>query len=98
MQGGVAPSPSQGPLGGVLVQLAAALLQAEHWGLVHLDLKQDNVWLGEDGVLHLLDWGMCSRIGLPLRLMYGTVPSMPLEMLDEHASAKCKVFTSKQDW
>ena len=80
----------------VLVQLCQAVHFAHTRGVLHLDLKPDNVMLGAFGEVYLLDWGVAASIGddgppwLPhareIRSISGTPGYMSREMAAaEHA-------------
>jgi eukaryotic-like serine/threonine-protein kinase len=47
---------------GVLMQVASAVEFAHGRGVVHRDLKPDNVMIGEHGEVYLMDWGSAVRI------------------------------------
>ena len=50
----------------VLLRIADAIAYAHHQGIVHRDLKPDNIWLGADGAVYVLDWGLAGAIGSTL--------------------------------
>lgn len=44
-----------------LVDVARAIEHAHDAGVLHLDLKPQNVMIGQFGEVYLLDWGLCAR-------------------------------------
>jgi serine/threonine protein kinase len=50
----------------VLLRIADAIAYAHHQGIVHRDLKPDNIWLGADGAVYVLDWGLAGALGSTL--------------------------------
>jgi hypothetical protein len=71
----------------IVIALCNAVAYAHHRGLVHQDIKPENVLLGDFGEVLLLDWGSAGRIGENGRVrdrLYGT----PLYMSPEQARAE----------
>jgi serine/threonine-protein kinase len=67
----------------VLVQLCHAVQFAHSRGVLHRDLKPDNVMVGAFGEVYLLDWGVALRLDLQDQvkpLLMGTPAYMPPEM------------------
>ncbi|MBA3848012.1 MAG: protein kinase, partial [Planctomycetes bacterium] len=66
----------------IFVGVAQAVAYAHHRGIVHQDIKPDNIMLGDFGEVLLVDWGCATRCrpGTTVRL-YGT----PLYMSPEQA-------------
>ena len=68
---------------GVMGRVCDALELAHRRGVVHRDVKLDNVMVGELGEVYLLDWGVASRVGErhPPDAIAGTPAYMAPEML-----------------
>jgi hypothetical protein len=64
----------------VLIQVCNAVHYAHSRGVVHRDLKPDNVMIGHFGEVYVVDWGVAMRPG-PLHHVAGTVVYMAPEML-----------------
>jgi serine/threonine protein kinase len=88
-------------------QAARALAAAHAAGILHRDIKPDNIMLQNDGVLKVLDFGL-ARLAGPVRLepdamgangtisgtLSGTLPYMPPEILrGETATSGSDVFS-----
>ncbi len=83
-----AHAPSRAPLEAhlrIFIAVCNALHYAHARGVVHRDVKPDNVMVGAFGEVYLVDWGIASAPG-PARQLAGTPVYMAPEMLGgEHA-------------
>jgi eukaryotic-like serine/threonine-protein kinase len=49
----------------VIIQVGLALASAHVHGVIHRDVKPENIWLGKFGEVMLLDWGVAKVWGVP---------------------------------
>lgn len=66
----------------LFVKLLEALSYAHAKGVLHLDIKPDNIMVGSDGEVFLIDWGIAS---LQARTRGGKITGSPLYMSPEQA-------------
>lgn len=69
---------------GALLQVGRALQHAHDRGVLHMDVKPENIMLGDEGEVYLMDWGLAERFGdagVELRRGIGGTPGyMPPEL------------------
>ena len=66
----------------ILLAVCNGVQFAHKRGIVHRDLKTENVMVGEDGEVYVLDWGIALRLGMPpSQELAGTPAYMAPEML-----------------
>nr|AHZ45637.1 serine/threonine protein kinase [uncultured bacterium] len=65
----------------LLPGLLQGLAYMHHQGLVHGDLKPENVRMGADGQLRLVDLGLVTRVGQPSPGVQGTLPYLAPEVI-----------------
>lgn len=69
----------------ILIQVCRAVEFAHAHGILHLDVKPENVMLGDFGEVWLMDWGVATRLAdmdsLPRGQVVGTPAFMAPEML-----------------
>ncbi len=68
----------------ILIDVAKAVSYAHHHGVVHQDIKPDNILLGDYGEVLLLDWGSALR-QQPDGAWQGGIYGTPLYMAPEQA-------------
>jgi dienelactone hydrolase len=78
----------------VAVQVARGLAAAHARGIVHGDLKPENVFLGADGRVKILDFGLATLLGqTPAAHVTGTVGYMaPEQLRGERTDGRADVF------
>jgi eukaryotic-like serine/threonine-protein kinase len=75
------PGHSRGRLLRFFIQVCQAIDYAHSRGVVHCDLKPDNILLGPFGEVFVADWGFAHRIGQKATFGGGTAGFMPPEQL-----------------
>ena len=78
----------------VAVQVARALLHAHAAGIIHRDLKPSNVFLGQDGRVSVLDFGL-ARVSKTVQATKGAPDA---ELLSSLPSAGTRAYMSPEQW
>lgn len=90
----------ENPVGGLdrlLVRICIAMMQLERIGVVHNDIKPDNMSMDDDGHIMLVDFGMATATGSVLRPQRGAILYLAPEALtDQTAKGQCS--SAAQDW
>ncbi|MBA3708503.1 MAG: protein kinase [Planctomycetes bacterium] len=77
----------------IFISVAQALSYAHHRGIIHQDIKPDNIMLGDFGEVLLVDWGSAVRVDDPHPKLYGTPLYMsPEQARLEHADARSDIY------
>ncbi len=79
----------------LLIRVADAVGFAHRHGVVHRDLKPEHIWLGADGEVQVIDWGLAGATGTALaaRGTLGTPPwSAPEQQAETPADPRMDVW------
>ncbi|MBA3709150.1 MAG: protein kinase [Planctomycetes bacterium] len=77
----------------IFIAVGNALACAHAAGIVHQDIKPDNIMLGTYGEVLLVDWGSALRMHGGVHRLYGTPLYMsPEQARNEHADARSDVY------
>ncbi len=68
----------------VLLQVCAGLEYAHQLGIIHQDIKPDNILVQEDGMVKILDFGLACPTGSENFEMEGTIQYMSPEQIDSY--------------
>jgi len=80
----------------IFISVCNAVNYAHHLGIIHQDIKPDNILIGEFGEVLLLDWGSAGRIDGEGRVrvhIYGTPLYMsPEQSRQQYSDARSDIF------
>lgn len=65
-----------------LIHVSEAIAFAHSKGIIHCDLKPENIMFGEYGSVFVMDWGIARRIGTQQEQLDGTPRYMPPEVFE----------------
>src|SRR5262249_4487661 len=90
------PTPREGAT--ILAPVADALQYAHERGVVHRDVKPSNIMIGNDGVPHLMDFGLARRdAGEVTMTVEGQVLGTPAYMSPEQARGEGHSVDGRSD-
>src|SRR5690348_6096653 len=72
----------------VILQVARALAHAHGAGILHWDLKPENVMIRSDGVVKLMDFGISHMVDLERLTVTGQLLGSPAYMAPEHVEGR----------
>lgn len=73
-----------GQLVDILIQVCSGLSYAHERGIVHQDIKPDNLFMLKSGQIKILDFGLACPFGTENIEMEGTLPYMSPEQIDSY--------------
>ncbi|MBM4389276.1 MAG: serine/threonine protein kinase, partial [Deltaproteobacteria bacterium] len=72
----------------IIHEIAGALFHAHSSGIVHRDVKPENIMVRSDGVLKLMDFGIAHFLDLEHLTVTGAIVGSPAHMSPEHIEGK----------
>lgn len=72
----------------IVCEVADALSHAHNLGIIHRDVKPENIMVREDGVLKLMDFGIAQMVDMQHLTITGAIVGSPAHMSPEHIEGK----------
>jgi serine/threonine-protein kinase len=72
----------------VVLQVARALAHAHHVGILHRDVKPENIMVRSDGIVKLMDFGISHMVDLERLTVTGQLLGSPAYMAPEHVEGR----------
>ncbi|MBA3708122.1 MAG: serine/threonine protein kinase [Planctomycetes bacterium] len=77
----------------LFIAIGHALAYAHHRGVIHQDVKPENIMIGDFGEVLLVDWGSAVRADAPTQRLYGTPLYMaPEQVRQQRVDARTDVY------
>jgi serine/threonine-protein kinase len=72
----------------IVLQVCRALAHAHHAGILHRDVKPENIMIRSDGVVKLMDFGISHMVDLERLTVTGQLLGSPAYMAPEHVEGR----------
>jgi tRNA A-37 threonylcarbamoyl transferase component Bud32 len=81
----------------IILRAAEIVGHAHGRGLMHLDLKPQNIMVDEDGAVYVMDWGIARRLGADASAERGVLRGTPSYMSPEVAGGRADLADARSD-